>query len=124
MDIAEGLTFLHANHTTHGDLKGASTSSQPSCNESITFSQPNVLIDHSGHARLADFGFASVVREPNSAPVTRVEGYTPRWAAPEVLESGDRCTREADVFAFGMVVVEVCSLVSQHLMSRRNRRLV
>ena len=39
--------------------------------------------------------------------MTEVQGYTARWAAPEVLKNGDRCSREADVFAFGMVVVEV-----------------
>jgi hypothetical protein len=47
--------------------------------------------------------------------VTEVQGYTERWAAPEVLESGDRNTREADVFAFGMVVVEVSRRVSLYL---------
>ena len=39
--------------------------------------------------------------------MTEVQGYTARWAAPEVLGSGDRITQEADIFAFGMVVVEV-----------------
>ena len=29
------------------------------------------------------------------------------WAAPEVLEGSGTITREADVFAFGMVVIEV-----------------
>lgn len=41
--------------------------------------------------------------------VTEVQGYSARWAAPEVLENGDRNTREADVFAFGMIVIEVSS---------------
>ena len=41
--------------------------------------------------------------------MTGVQGYSARWAAPEVLESGDKNTREADVFAFGMVVIEVRS---------------
>ncbi|KAF9789636.1 kinase-like domain-containing protein [Thelephora terrestris] len=90
LDVAEGLTFLHAIYTTHGDLKG-----------------PNVLIDHTGHARLTDFGFTSVVRGVNSVLVTEVQGYSARWAAPEVLENGDQNTREADVFAFGMIVIEV-----------------
>ena len=36
----------------------------------------------------------------------------PMWAAPEVLGSGDRNTREADIFAFGMVVLEVGRCVS------------
>ncbi|KAF9779311.1 CNH domain-containing protein [Thelephora terrestris] len=90
LDVAEGLTFLHAIYTTHGDLKG-----------------PNVLIDQTGHACLTDFGFTSVVRGVNSVLVTEVQGYSARWAAPEVLGNGDKNTREADVFAFGMVVIEV-----------------
>ena len=56
---------------------------------------------------MTDFGFTSVVRGTNSVLVTEVQGYTARWAAPEVLRNGDKNTREADVFAFGMVVVEV-----------------
>lgn len=44
--------------------------------------------------------------------MTKVQGYSERWAAPEVLETGDRNTQEADVFAFGMVVVEVSPCVS------------
>ncbi|KAF9785470.1 kinase-like domain-containing protein [Thelephora terrestris] len=89
LDVAEGLNYLHASHTTHGDLKG-----------------PNILVDCTGRACLADFGLASVVRGLTSVLVTEVQGYSGRWAAPEVLGSGDRNTREADVFSFGMVVVE------------------
>ncbi|KAF9779315.1 CNH domain-containing protein [Thelephora terrestris] len=67
----------------------------------------NILVDERGRARLTDFGFTSVVRGTNSVLVTAVQGYTARWAAPEVLKSGDKNTREADVFSFGMVVIEV-----------------
>ncbi|KAF9779332.1 kinase-like domain-containing protein [Thelephora terrestris] len=90
LDVAEGLNYLHANHTSHGDLKG-----------------PNILVDDDGHACLTDFGFASIVRGLSSIFVSKVEGYTARWAAPEVLWSGGKITREADLFAFGMVAVEV-----------------
>jgi hypothetical protein len=50
-----------------------------------------------------------------SVLVTEVQGYTERWTAPEVLWSGDRNTREADVFAFGMVAVEVSCRVFPYL---------
>ena len=43
----------------------------------------------------------------DSVLVTAVQGYSARWAAPEVLGNGDRNTREADVFSFGMIVIEV-----------------
>lgn len=56
---------------------------------------------------MTDFGFTSVVRGDDSVLVTQVQGYTARWAAPEVLSSGDRYTREADIFSFAMVVIEV-----------------
>ena len=34
LDIAEGLVYLHAEHTTHGDLKGVSACSQPASSAS------------------------------------------------------------------------------------------
>jgi len=34
--------------------------------------------------------------------------HTAAWAAPELLAGADTATQEADVFAFGMVVIEVC----------------
>ncbi|KAG6818427.1 hypothetical protein H0H93_005071, partial [Arthromyces matolae] len=42
-DVAEGMEFLHKNGIIHGDLKG-----------------PNVLVDDSGRALLADFGLSSI----------------------------------------------------------------
>ena len=118
LDAAEGLYYLHANHTMHGDLKGAGSYSISFSAASIILHQPNILVDHSSHACLTDFGFASVVRGLRSILVTEVQGYSARWAALEVLESGDRNTREADIFAFGMVVVEAshCIFLHQRLM--------
>jgi hypothetical protein len=49
----------------------------------------------------------------NSVLVTEVQGYSARWAAPEVLENGDQNTREADVFAFGMIVIEVGCYITE-----------
>ena len=37
----------------------------------------------------------------------QVSGYAAAWTAPEILEEAGGITREADVFAFGMVVMEV-----------------
>jgi len=64
---------------------------------------------------LTDFGLTSIVRGLNSILVTKVKGYTEAWAAPEVLEIGDKATQEADVFALGMVVIEVGPCVFPHL---------
>ena len=62
---------------------------------------------YNGHARLTDFGLGSIVRGANSA--TQGDGNTVAWTAPEILEGVGTITREVDVFAFGMVVTEVCS---------------
>ena len=47
--------------------------------------------------------------------MTKVKGYTEAWAAPEVLEKGDKATPEADIFSFGMVVIEVGPCAFPHL---------
>ena len=104
--MAEGLNFLHASYTIHGDLKGVSSLSRSSHVTLLTLGQPNILVGHDGHACLADFGLASIIHGNNSI-ATRVGGYTARWTAPEILEGAQNITREADVFSFGMVVLEV-----------------
>ena len=37
------------------------------------------------------------------------------WAAPEIMWEVGTVTREADVFAFGMVAIEVCPCALPHL---------
>ena len=49
--------------------------------------------------------------------MSQVKGYTAAWAAPEVLEKGDRVTSEADIFAYGMVMIEVGPCPSTDLVS-------
>jgi serine/threonine protein kinase len=107
LDVAEGLNYLHASHTIHGDLKGVSALSGSSRETLLTPAQPNILIKSDGHACLADFGLASIAQGNNSVVAADVHGYSPRWTAPEILEGADKITREADVFSFGMVVIGV-----------------
>ena len=65
-------------------------------------------MDDSGRARLVDFGLATVTRNLDSMrSVSCQRGYTARWAAPEVLDE-DTYSKEADIFAFAMVMIEVC----------------
>ena len=54
---------------------------------------------------MADFEFPAVVR--GTKFVTQETGYTTALAAPEILEGAEVVTREADVFSFAMVVMEV-----------------
>ena len=65
-------------------------------------------MDAAGHARIVDFGHATVARDSKSLVSTTEEPwYTPRWTAPEILKGVAHHSKESDVFAFGMVVIEV-----------------
>jgi serine/threonine protein kinase len=91
----------------HGDLKGVRDHSKSRFTIVFTLSQPNILVDSSGHARIADFGLATVTQNMDSTrSATCHHGHTARWAAPEVLNEG-AYTKEADIFSFAMVMIEV-----------------
>ncbi|KAF9644326.1 kinase-like protein, partial [Thelephora ganbajun] len=88
-DVAKGLCYLHLRNVIHGDLKGS-----------------NILVDDSGHAHIADFGFATVTQNLDSIPsISLQRGLTLRWTAPEVLNGG-KYSKEADIFSFSMVMLE------------------
>merc|ERR1719401_127797 len=85
-DIVQGLRFLHAakpKAIVHGDLKAQ-----------------NVLVDRNFRAKVADFGLSQKQRTAG--------GGTPFWMAPELLlPNGGPHTTASDVYAFGIVLVEV-----------------
>ena len=65
-------------------------------------------MDDFGHARIADFGLATVTQNLDSVrSASGHHGHTVRWAAPEVLNKGTY-SKEADVFSFAMVMIEAC----------------
>ena len=71
-------------------------------------SQPNVLVDAAGRARIADFGFCMVTESLGSMWSTPAEhGYNARWVAPEILNVRGRYSKEGDVFSFAMVIIGV-----------------
>ncbi|KAF9644226.1 kinase-like protein [Thelephora ganbajun] len=89
-DVAKGLHYLHSHNVIHGGIKGA-----------------NILVDGSGRACITDFGEATVVKDEDFVEDNSdTFGYTPRWAAPEVLVGG-AFSKEADIFSFAMVMIEV-----------------
>ncbi|KAG9082428.1 hypothetical protein FS749_006848 [Ceratobasidium sp. UAMH 11750] len=90
IEISEGMAYLHKNGTIHGDIKGG-----------------NVLVSHEGVAKLADFG-CTQLRQSTLCFTTTTSGaaISVRWAAPEVIAGVVMRSREADVYAFGMTLLE------------------
>ncbi len=84
-DIVSGMRFLHAAEPAviHGDLKAA-----------------NILIDENFKAKVSDFGLSQKKQ-------LGMVG-TPYWMAPELL-CGKCCSRESDVYAFGIMLYEIFS---------------
>ena len=75
--------------------------------------QDNILVDQSGCARLNDFGLTTIASL--NCPETSTNGFkgSVRWMAPELfaLEQNEgtlgKSTPQSDVFALGMVTLEV-----------------
>ena len=72
----------------------------------LTGTQPNILMDDSGNARIADFGFTTATLNLDSMQSVQHQRGTPRWTAPEVSD-GRTYSKESDVFSFAMVMIEV-----------------
>ena len=65
-------------------------------------------MDASGNARITDFGLAIVAQDLDSLRRGSDEcGDSARWIAPEILENRGTYSKEADVFSFAMVTIEV-----------------
>lgn len=92
--------YLHDNGMIHGDLKGA-----------------NILIDGTGHARLADFGLLTILSDPANflSSSSCAQGGTVRWMGPELIDperfgfEKRHPTESSDCYALGMVIYETIS---------------
>ncbi|OAP06087.1 hypothetical protein AXX17_AT3G54140 [Arabidopsis thaliana] len=100
-DVATALLHLHQEWVqviVHRDIKPA-----------------NVLLDHGMNARLGDFGLAKLYDQGFDPQTSRVAG-TLGYIAPELLRTG-RATTSTDVYAFGLVMLEV--VCGRRLIERR-----
>ena len=65
-------------------------------------------MDTTGHARIAGFGLATVTHNLDSIQDVSInQSHTARWTAPEILKEQGPYSKEADVFSFAMVTIEV-----------------
>jgi len=77
----------------------------------------NILIDQTGHARIADFGLLTIISDPaNVLPSSSYsQGGTARWMSPELIDpqrfgfENSRPTKSSDCYALGMVIYETIS---------------
>ncbi|EQC28273.1 TKL protein kinase [Saprolegnia diclina VS20] len=88
LDVLDGLLYLHSMDIVHRDLKAR-----------------NVLLTSSLRAKLTDFGVSRTVSDHGT--MTMGVG-TFRWAAPEVFRD-QKYTVAADMYSFGMVLVELAT---------------
>jgi serine/threonine protein kinase len=66
-------------------------------------------VDGTGRARITDFGIAMATQDLEQIRSGSAEyGQSVQWIAPEILESGGTYSKEADVFSFAGVTIEVC----------------
>ncbi|ETV91642.1 TKL protein kinase [Aphanomyces invadans] len=96
LGLAYGLQYLHNSRMIHRDLKS-----------------PNILVDETWHAKIADFGtlrLAEIVRNQNpqikSVEMTGLVGTT-RWMAPEVIQSKKLYTEKIDIYSLGVILWEM-----------------
>jgi len=70
--------------------------------------QPNILVDATGHAMITDCGLAMVTQNLDSIRGAPDEhGDSTRRIALEILADRGTYSKEADIFSFAMVVIEV-----------------
>ncbi|KAL0039658.1 hypothetical protein WJX77_004541 [Trebouxia sp. C0004] len=93
LDIARGLTFLHANRLIHMDLKSK-----------------NVLLNaRKDLAKIADVGLSRIIQSTlGGAGSTPFGVGTFEYTAPEIL-LGRHCNEKVDVYSFGVIMWEVVS---------------
>ena len=78
------------------------------CLTPLTSGQSNILVENSGHARIADIGLAEISKNLNSIrSISNQDDLSMRWTAPEVWSPGEH-SEKVDIFSFAMVMIEVC----------------
>ncbi|KAL0478522.1 hypothetical protein AKO1_004395 [Acrasis kona] len=86
--ILMGLSYLHSHQIVHRDIKAA-----------------NILVNHNGVVKLADFGHSKVLN-PNESQANKSIRGTPMWMAPEVIRE-NKHGKWSDIWALGCTLIEM-----------------
>ena len=108
---------MHSFPVVHGDLNCV-RQGRTSVSFSSNIRQNNVLLDGDYSARLADFGYASLVGNiPEALGYLQRSTARPgalRWIAPEQVDPEDTFNRttKTDIYSFGCVALQASLLDS------------
>ncbi|KAK8938851.1 Serine/threonine-protein kinase CTR1 [Platanthera zijinensis] len=95
LDIARGMNYLHEH--------------RPEAILHLDLEPTNILLDDSGHVKVADFGVSKLLKVSNSAREDRhlpCQDTACRYVAPEVLRNEEYGTG-VDVFSFALILQEM-----------------
>ena len=91
----EALKYLHSQHRIHRDIKS-----------------DNVLINHQGELKLADFGVSAQLTQ-NKQKRSTIVG-TPYWMSPEVIKGKEYDTK-VDIWSLGIMCREMIDGVPPYM---------
>ncbi|XP_078603890.1 uncharacterized protein LOC144877718 [Branchiostoma floridae x Branchiostoma japonicum] len=91
--IARGMDHIARSRYVHGDLAAR-----------------NVLVGERLKVKISDFGLAEDIYNRGYRRQDRIRKIPLKWMAPERLEGGEVYTAQSDVWSFGIVLYEICTL--------------
>ncbi|XP_078603750.1 uncharacterized protein LOC144877625 [Branchiostoma floridae x Branchiostoma japonicum] len=91
--IARGMDHIAGSRYVHGDLAAR-----------------NVLVGERLKVKISDFGLAEDIYNRGYRRQDRLRKIPLKWMAPERLEGGEVYTEQSDVWSFGIVLYEICTL--------------